>query len=324
MNKLWRTALTLMFIFVTRVTYAAVLDGTTHIVVDDTYYTFDDTTTGADGFVWLRGGFTIADSATSDITLTVAAPVMSTVGPNGGTIKLGADLPLDSSVTVTGGATIKGEGYTIQLGGDLAYASTMYIASETTIDCRGYVFTLDMGGVMAINDGQALTLKNAHVVLRGDFAMMGTGSTLNLDNCMLSLDSNYTFTQGAVNIYNNCSVTGASSKTLGWTSPQNFTIKEASLLLLDNGIVFDHNNAITSNFVFTNFSSRLALQGATFRSTNANGVVLKSGVLWVDHKSAIDGDVSIGAGAGVNELDVHLLPGTLLEFPSGSAVYNDG
>ena len=324
MNKLWRTALTLIFILVPVALGAAVLDGTSSIVVDDTYYHFSDSVTGADGFVWLRGGFTIDDGTTSDITLTVAAPVIGTVGPNGGTIKLGADLPLDSSVTVTGGATIKGEGYSIKLGGDLTYASTMYIASDLTIDGQGNRLTLDTGGVLAINDTKTLTLKNTHLLLKGDFSMMGTGSVLNLDNCMVTLDSNYTFTQGAVNIYNNCAITGAPTKTLGWTSSQNFTIKEASLLLLDSGITFSHNNAATSNFVFTDFSSRLVLQGATFQSVHANGVVLKSGALWIDHTGRIDGDVSLGAGAGVLDLDVRILPGALLDFASGRATINSG
>jgi|GEM_PF-4440125 len=277
-------------------------------------YTFDNTTTGAEGFVWLRGGFLIAGETTSDITMEIVAPVMGSMTLNSKTLKLLSDLHLASNAAFVGNGTIDGGGNTITLDGDLAYTGELTIDGDTIFNGKGGRIDLTGGGGFTVSDGKTLTFKN--VTLDGldasAFTMATATSKLVFDNATINFSAGYTFTTGAIDVYGTSVIRcgpGATNLTVQFDSASNLTIQSYANLILDHGITLQHNNTVTNNIVFASESSTLTLLGATLEAEHANGLVLKKGALVFDHTSALQGNITLGATGSTDDLEIIFLPG---------------
>lgn len=319
MRKTYFAAILVVLLNVQGSLFCALLDGTTSIVVQDTQYTFDATTTGATGIVWLRAGFTVDSGMGSDVTFKISEPVMGATNGNGKTIQLQADLSFGSLATLSGDLTVKGEGHALKFAGDLSYGDDLVIASNTVIDAQSNKITLN-GGSVTVNNGINLTLRNGHFVLGSSLSLGNATSTLTLDNCMVTLLNDYTLSQGKLIIRNTCTLMGAPTKTLTITSTAAgaLTISSASSLVLYKGVQLTLNTA-SGTVVFTDYSSRLVLMGATIHGEHATTIVLKGGQVWADHTSVISGQVTIGHAT--ETLLLEIMPATQIEVVSGTITY---
>lgn len=308
----------------------AALDGTSTVVVEDTYFTFTSANNSTDGFVWLRNGFTI-DNTT--LTLDQCGPVSGDIGLNSQTIILNHDLMLDSTVTMTGDGTIKGEGHKIVLGGDLTYTDQLTLDSATTtnitIDGQGNSLVLGSGSSIHLADGETVTFKNITIEnLSGSRIIMdGTTSKIIFDDANIYLDSDYTVTQGAIDFEHNCSINGYANtnRKFIFQSSQNLTITADAVLEVGMNMTLEHDNAsVTNNFIFSDKSSRLLLNGGTLSIAQSNGLSLEDGTLAVGHTPSIAGNLTIGDGlSAANDVNLELSPGVLIDLASGTFTYDN-
>lgn len=319
MRKTYFAAILVALLNVQGSVFGALLDGTTSIKVQDAQYTFDATTTGATGIVWLRAGFTIDSGMSSDVTFNISEPVLGATNGAGKTIKLEADLTFGSLATLSGDLTVKGEGYALRFNGDLSYGGGLVIASDTVIDAQNNRITLNSGSV-TVNNGCNLVLRNGNFVLGSSLTMGGSSSILTLDNCTVTLLDNYTVSTGQLVIRNTCTLIGAPTKTLTITSTNAgaLTINSASSFVLYKGVQITANTA-SGTFVFTDYSSRFVLVGATLHGAHATTFVLKGGQVWADHTSVISGTITIGHAT--ETLSLEIMPGTKIAVDSGTITY---
>lgn len=316
---------------------AAKIDGQTSVVIKGSPYNFDgdDPGTGispldgvgAVGAVWFQSGFTLYDDPSpADTELDIVFPVNGTITMNNGSLKLLHDLTLGSDASLSGAGSLKGEGNVLKLSHDLTYdTDTLTVATSIILDGANHQFVLAAGGTLSVAASQTLTLKNMDFVWLGTVTM-GTGSTLVLDNVRMHMNSNETFSAGALTIKNESTihgVNGASNTVLTYSSSDPFTISSDSMLTLEDQVTIKYSSTSATEFVFTDATSRLKLSGATLETTTAN-TQLKKGVIWADNHSYIlgsgSGTFDLG-GSGSDNIDLKILPGATIDFSGGQNDY---
>lgn len=312
---------------------ATQIDGTSFFQYEADQYDFSTEThaNGAIGLVWFRQGFKV--HGTTIATLDITLPVNGEVNLNSGTIQLDRPLHLGADATIINSGTIRGEGNAFLLDGDLTYPATgtgktltvnVADSTETIIDGRGHHFTLAASNTLSVDASTTLTLKNMDFSVFGTLTM-GAGSTLRLDNVRLHLPSDLTFSAGALEIFNKVTIDGASVK-FNHTSTSAVTINSFSTLVMANGTTFKFDTA--ANFTFTDATSVLYLEGATFDFAKAStSLNLQKGTLMVDGHSYIkasgsSGGIDLGGSdVSTNRFYIVLKPSAQLECAGGSINY---
>ncbi len=314
--------------------YAETLDGTdnSNYVYKGGQYTFPSGNSTALGLVWFRQGFVVF--ASTELTMDVCFPVNGAIDLNTGTVKLDRDMVLGSDVTLEDSGTIKGEGKAIILNGNLTYpdsgtSKTLTVdyttTAETIIDGQGHAFTIADSNTLSVAANTQLTLKNMDFSVLGTLSM-GAGSTLRLDNVRLHLDSDLTIS-GALQVAGQCSVSCKRDQTLTYSSSTALAIDSRSGLTLGPSVTLAYTAA--STFTFTDHSSVLTLQGATFDCSKASTtLVLKAGTSIIDHHSYIKSSgsslgVDLGATGSTDRLYVELMPGAQLDVSGGAVNYQN-
>lgn len=156
-------------------------------------------------------------------------------------------------------------------------------------------------------------------------------STFSLNNVEWSLDGNYTFTKGRLDVVGDFIVSG-SGNTFSYKSQATSKIYEHGNMIVDKDAIFSYE-PVTANrdlIQLTNSSSELTLRGATLHSTTT-GIRLTKGIVTVDYKSTIASDgqiestgISFGNGTqSANNVKIQILPAATMDIVGGCVVYND-
>jgi len=153
-------------------------------------------------------------------------------------------------------------------------------------------------------------------------------SILVLRDSTIILDGNYSFTQGAI-IFQSM-VEFAGTYTFQYTSNMTSTIAANSMLKFDVRSIFNYaptsakrKNDVRTLFEFTDFTSKLFLNGSTLSVTDT-GMYLNGGVIVVDHNSKIVADgttISDGVVFGDN-LDI-VKTTSFIIYPAGKIIANN-
>lgn len=307
------------------------LSYTTSVSVETSTKTFaSEQNSTASGYIWFQQGFVIAE--TRSLTLDIEPQINGTIDFNDtGTLILSRDITLGCDASFSNSGTIQGGGFSIHLTHDLTYGGTnktlTFSGTNTTINGNNHVLTIGGSSKFSVASGKILTLKNMTLVLTSTADVFDIAGTLILDNVRVVLGSTqYTFDSGAVTIKNNCMFTGTSGAVWTYSSSGNFTILENSQLHLDHDITFKHDSSATTNFIFTDRTSRLLMTGSTFEKTTSTLTLIK-GTLIFDHKSYLkgssSGDITLGsaANAGADRLYIIFLPAATIDASGRTVTY---
>jgi len=303
---------------------------TSSVSVQDTQKLFtssEDST--ATGYIWFQSGFVIASG--QSLTLDIEPQINGAINFNTGTLILSRDITLGSNVTWINSGTIQGGGFSINLTSDLSYSGSSktltFSATDTTINGNGHTLTIGGSSQFAVSASKTLTLKTMTLVLSSTADVLDIAGTIVLDNVRVVLGStNYTFNTGAVTIKNNCIFTGLADAVWTYSSPSNFTIASNSQLHLDHAITFKHDSNATTNFVFTDRTSRLLMTGSTLEKTTST-LILTKGTIIVDHtsylKGSSSGDITLGSSGngGADRLYIIFLPSATIDASGRTITY---
>jgi hypothetical protein len=325
---------------------AADLDGTTTIVFEEDSVVLSNGDL-AKGFVRFDDGFSVP--ADASVTLSVISPVKGEINLNTtGKIVLSSDLFLASNVTLPSGGVVDGQGNVIFLQGNLTIprGKKLKIAGNTIIDGQGHELIFEeestdvVGGVMSIDGpvGTSLTLRN--IIIKGLKNYTGSRSIkfgvaanqkLILDNVVVHLVGDYTFTGGKCNVCNGVIISGA--HTLNFRSSYDLTIEKNATLMLDIDVIFKYHpeDKKKTHVVMLDQTSILFLNGCTINTPRTQGLVLTKGHVIVDHKSYIDGNSAVRAVQGIifgdgteeNNVLIDIMPAASLEVNEGILTYNN-
>lgn len=258
---------------------------------------------------WMRSGSYIANGSLTDLisiyqgasTMLPSCFVLSNLN-----MYINTDVTLeDVCLTFSGNCALYGSGNRLILSSD----ATINIASNSRLLLSNIV-------IQGVNDSKLQPLDNT--------------VTLSLEDMVLALDGNFSFTQGSFDIVGDVSIQGA-NKIFSYRTTQSSTIQAGSSLILDAGLTFSYaptNNA-NSLLQCIDKSSQLKLNGATLFAT-AVGLNLTKGTLFIDGLSALSSDgantsQAISFGDGINSsnnMNIEFLPAGVLSC-SGFIVDNN-
>jgi hypothetical protein len=307
------------------------LSYTTSVSVETSTKTFaSEQNSTATGYIWFQQGFVIA--ASRSLTLDIEPQINGAIDFNGtGTLILSRDITLGSNASFSNSGTIQGGGFSIHLTHDLTYGGTnktlTFSGTNTTIDGNNHVLTITDSSQFSVASGKTLTLKNMTLVLSSTADVLDIAGTIVLDNVRVVFGStHYTCNTGSMTIKNNCIFIGASGYVWTFSSSGDFTILSNSQLHLDHDITFKHDSSATTNFVFTDRTSRLLMTGSTLEKTTSTLTLIK-GTLIFDHKSYLkgssSGDITLGstANAGADRLYIIFLPAATIDASGRTVTY---
>lgn len=291
-----------------------------------TAQTIGTTNSSANGFIELRGGFTISDSVRFKVGLTAPVGGIITFSGTGSELELLSDLHLTStaSIAVTGASClISGQGNSIILSGDLSIpaSKTLNIVSALTINGKGHTLTLGTATILAIASGITLTLKNMTLKLpAGGITWSGATSKLVLDNVVVELQADFsTSAAGLIDIYNFVLFRGyLKTFTDSLATANGLKIYGNSCLGFDIGTIFVYGPVVRTYLVPTDATSWLYLNGATLTATGTEGLKLLQGTLVLDNKVTLNTNNVAANGIILANTDVNV------EILSGAQVVLTG
>lgn len=289
------------------------------------------------GFAELAGGFHTDGGGGTFALTNLAAPIAKDIYlHNGDQIDITGDLTLSTtSIEANGNFIIH------FVGNDLGYNQTLYLAKDTSlpagtitlgkaliIDGQGNTVTFNASTVFNL-DNNVLTLKNMVIKgLSGGDQFIGNG-TLKLQNCVIDLATGTTFTYDNADLTIADDVVVQGGGTLRFAGTGFMTINEFSTLYIDQDTTFDYACA-TRGLISTNSAtSTLHLNGATLKATEAQGLQLRKGRLFLEGKCLLDNGsnssasngIQFGDGANGNDVKVKVFPGAQVQV-SGYVFHN--
>ncbi len=158
-----------------------------------------------------------------------------------------------------------------------------FVRADMTIDGGGGSLELSPTGTLGVGTGAKLTLKNVTIdslsgnATTGRLIMHHSTSQLVLQNSTLSLDGNYSFTQGSLVIKGDCTITGTAG-TLFTFHGHNILIDDNSTLRVKN-VTFQAapTSRMRQLVRYGNSTSELLLDNATFKCDNSPSALMSSG-----------------------------------------------
>lgn len=200
----------------------------------------------------------------------------------------------------SGSSLIFGTGTTLQIGGSEDLSQTWSFDGTTVLDCQNRELTLNANHAISALPGATLTIRNASISSLGgsgassknNLHCCDSASKIILDNVNLTMESDFSFTVGNIDIEREGSIKGR-GKNFAYTSSNNLTIKTDATLFLDFGVTFsyDSDSAANDKIVFESTTSNLHLKGCTLHSTHT-GVKFATGHLIVDDKVRFEPEAS--------------------------------
>ncbi|MBU4270218.1 hypothetical protein KKE07_05095, partial [Candidatus Dependentiae bacterium] len=174
------------------------------------------------------------------------------------------------------------------LNSDLNIKMTANFFNSCSINGNGNRINLDTSGIINIGAGSSLTIKNAEIygLSKQNLKCLSDNSSLIVQNCVLTLTSNYLFDQGSILFDKDVIISGTNFFT--YASRQTSTINSDSRLYLSQNLTFSYAPKRNNKdlIYMTDVSSGLYLDGTTLLSTNT-GLRLSAGSLFLDNKVTI-------------------------------------
>jgi len=209
---------------------------------------------------------------------------------------------------------------------------TVYFGSgnnneEMVIDLNHH--TIDMADESAAlslvgGSGSVLRICNGSLTNLAYNKLLAVGGTkIILENVSIVLADNASYADAALQIEGTCSISGAAGSYFEFTSTNALTIMPGASLTIEDGVGYYHHNTGTSNFVFGDRTSTLALCGGTFKARQAGSsrLTLLDGTLLVDGASTIDvGPGGIVLGDETHDFFLETRPSARINFV-GSGVF---
>ncbi len=188
-------------------------------------------------------------------------------------IMLGGSLPLYFDTT------------TLTLNSDLTLNTTTYFINNCRIDGRGQRLTIGSNSKIIVRPNSQLTLDNVEVQgIKSNYlgCMVDSGSLM-LRNCILALDSDFTFSRGTIFFDENVIITGTSKFI--YSSRFGSTIGSQSVLMMSNNTTLSYAPlAARGNLLaMEDQTAILFLDGCTLASTRT-GLILDTGTLVMDNR----------------------------------------
>lgn len=206
-------------------------------------------------------------------------------------------------ITFTGRNMINGQGLTM----NLLPTATLILAPNATLNLKN----------LTINGANISTLYAS-----------STTSTFIFNNTSINLSSNYTFSTGRFEIYNDVLITG-SGFGINYSSTGASFIGNNGTLILDQGVTFSYvpSNASNSLLSFIDNTGKLFLRGSILY-TGTGGLQLLKGSIMVDKQAtmintAISATNGIILGDGIstnNNVEINFFPAAVLNVIQGFLV----
>lgn len=286
-------------------------------------------------------GQIILGGPTAEIQVKLHGPLLESVVLNGGTITLAKSLEFLKDYRMIGSGAVTLGGYSLVLGekdqswtGDIFWdgtnghigvnskielSGTWTFSGSCVLHGNGHVLTLSSDAQIVVDHGSSLELQNLRIegVSGNNIKCLGAGSSILYDNCKMYMTGNYSFTTGYFNIQKLLDVNGTYS--FEYKSDQQSSINSCSTLRMREGTELSYApiTAQHDRLSFTDFTSKLKLNGSTLHSTST-GWLMTHGTMDIDGECYLRSDATVPAegvwfGDGEsadNDFDVNLLPGS--------------
>lgn len=206
--------------------------------------------------------------------------------------------------------------------------SFVILTGDCILNGRGITLTLDSTTTILIDSSS--TVKFQDLIIKGlsDTQLEGVDGTSHiiLDNVTFSLDQSYSFTSGCFDINNICKIIGNDFSFIYNSSYQTFVRKNSSLELMGN-VIFDYDplNLNPSLLSFTDSTSKLILNNATFKTTGT-GVILTKGMLDVQSDSSLSTNslgITLGSQNQADDFLGFIKSGATLSIDAGVFNYKN-
>jgi fibronectin-binding autotransporter adhesin len=256
----------------------------------------------------LRSGLAVTGAATlaNTVDITGATTVGSTIGVTGaGTFS--------NTIGVTGAATLSS---TMDVTGAATFANTVDItgqtnATEMNLSGNLYVGTAAGNGFNSItvgNSSQNSSFTSNGITLGGGFLSVG------------ALNSGNTTTTGWINVSGDAAIGGNITSALDHTGAT-ANLVSGELYITDTGVTVAPNTAFQNNVTITGDLEVIGTTGLSGNAALALNVATMS-TLAVSANTTLDGQTTIGDGAGVENLYVYSVVGnsTVGFIPNGNTV----
>lgn len=304
------------------------------------------------GFTVFGNGVALPNASTQ-ATWNAFFPIYGSVVLNNGFINLAKDLTLASSATFSTIGNINGNNYALNLPNTLSPLvinapltignASVFINSYLTLNSvltfsntcivEGGNNIIDMtnsNGRIAIGPGSTVLLKDTTIkgISAGDIFCEDNLGTLSLQNVTWAQNSNYTFTQGALEILLDVDFTG--TFVFAYQSTKNLKINSNSTMYFDSGMTFSYAAATNNLLTFVDNTSYLHLYETTLFANTA-GLSLTKGNLLIEGACPVLNTSTLSAsgiliGDGVssaNNLSLQIGAESGLNVQSGFLVYQN-
>ena len=210
--------------------------------------------------------------------------------------------------------------------------------ADVTINGNGNTLELSSSGVVTVEAGKTLTLKDLTLTnLNGERIIMKNGtSKLKLDNAKIILDDAYSFSQGSIEVLNNSVIEGEFTFTF---SGHNLFINKNSTLEIGRNTTFvcTPSGGLNTPIRFEDETSSLFLNNATFKNNNLDyqsnslGLIFSNGNLVIDGTSYLqntgsttDQGLMLGTGPTSNgDCKLDIKPNAKLIIQNAALIYNN-
>lgn len=264
---------------------------------------------------------TVADGKTAtftDIVLKDFSPAHVQLGTGSAiyfgasvTIELAENIDLNTTWTFNAGSsTISGQGSNLLLN----HKHALIAMGDATLNLENMRMTGLSGSAEDFDDTAA-----GYIASANKMRCVVSGSKITARDVEFVLSSDYTFTCGTFDIYDDVAIEGAGHKFV-YTSPNDLTIKTDATLLMDRGTTFSYNSTAGAagwkeHLVFEDASARFFLNGCTLHST-LTGMKLQTGTLVISDLVSIESEATDAQDAMVIDsgLNVQVLAGATMDL----------
>jgi len=174
---------------------------------------------------------------------------------------------------------------TLILNSDLTLNTTTYFINDCKIDGRGQRLTIGSGSKIIVRPNSRLILDNVEIqgIKSNYLGCMVDSGALTLRNCILALDSDFTFSRGTMFFDENVIITGTSKFI--YSARFGSTIGSQSVLMMSNNTTLSYAPLAARENLLTmeDQTSILFLDGCTLASTRT-GLILDTGTLVMDNR----------------------------------------
>ena len=229
-------------------------------------------------------------------------------------VRLQEDDALTSAFTVEFAAD--NEGVVIDLAGhelDLSHASAAIALTCTS--------TNNFTGTLIIRNGRITGVSGAT-----KFTSATSSPTFLFQDVDIVLSGNTEFATAGLKFKGNCTLSGGASKAaVNFVNLSTSTVEitVGSCLTIENGVSYNvgkSGTTVANTITFGDAAATLSLVGGRLDYTYSTGSqALLGGTLRADFKSKITGPLTLG-GSGSNELDIDVMPGSMIEIAGGNVV----